>query len=186
MTTTVVERDGNIGIVKGSGENKIFHPRGNFTLKIVAKVGGAKDGYVARITRAQDNVTGYACIYVRTIMRRYINSVVSVLADCAMPLPPSNSSSYFHAHRDCFFKASDAMHKTEFISAINTSFGSGGMFCTLSDVDLGNYLLDKVNTFMNPSNNPRILSAVENIGLQSDKEPPVYVLSPEVHCTCMT
>ena len=54
----------------------------------------------------------------------------------------------------------------------------------------GNYLLEKVNTFMNPSNNPRVLSAVENIGLQSEKEPPVYVLSLEVKfhvnlCACM-
>ena len=49
MTTSVVERGGNIGIVKGSGENEIFHPRGNFTLKIVAKVEGAKDGYVHNI-----------------------------------------------------------------------------------------------------------------------------------------
>ena len=57
MTATVVERGGCIGLVKGSGENEVFNARGNFTLKLVAKVEGARDGYVARITRAQDNVT---------------------------------------------------------------------------------------------------------------------------------
>ena len=70
------------------------------------------------------------------------------------------------------------MHKTDFIQAINLSFGSGGMFCTLSDVELGNYLLNKVMEFMNTSD-PRILTAVENIG-QQDGDPPVFVLSTQV------
>lgn len=52
---------------------------------------------------------------------------------------------YVH-NRDCFFSASNAMHKNEFIQAINGSFGFGGMFYTLTD--LGNYLLKKVMTFM--------------------------------------
>ena len=54
---SVIERNGPIGILKGTGENEIFHPRGNFALKIVAKVEGAKDGYVARVTHSPDNKT---------------------------------------------------------------------------------------------------------------------------------
>ena len=46
-----------IDVVKGSGETETFQHKANFTLSIVAKVEGAKDGYVARITRAPDNVT---------------------------------------------------------------------------------------------------------------------------------
>ena len=52
------------------------------------------------------------------------------------------------------------------------------MFCTLSDVELGNYLLQKVMEFMNTSQ-PRILAAVENVG-QQDVDPPVFLLSTEV------
>ena len=50
-----------IGMVKGSGETERFQHQANFTLTtcIIAKVEGAKDGYVARITRAPDNVTRY-------------------------------------------------------------------------------------------------------------------------------
>ena len=48
-----------IGMVKGSGETERFQHKANFTLTIIAKVEGAKDGYVARITRAPDNVTRY-------------------------------------------------------------------------------------------------------------------------------
>lgn len=57
LLMSVTERNGSIGIVKGSGENETFNPRGNFVLKIVAKVEGAKDGYVARVTRCPDSVT---------------------------------------------------------------------------------------------------------------------------------
>ena len=67
------------------------------------------------------------------------------------------------------------MHKTDLI---NRSFVSGGMFCTLSDVDLENYLLEKVMSFMRMPQ-PRVLAAVENIG-QQDGDPPVFLLSPEV------
>ena len=81
-------------------------------------------------------------------------------------------------YRDCFYRAMDSMHKSDFIQAINRSFGSGGMFCTLSDVELGNYLLHKVMEFMK-TNQPRILTAVENVG-QQDVDPPVFLLSPEV------
>ncbi len=56
---TVVERKGMIGIVKGSGETETFQPRGNFSLKVVAKVEGENDGYLGRITRMPDNVTRY-------------------------------------------------------------------------------------------------------------------------------
>lgn len=63
--------------------------------------------------------------------------------------------------------------------AINQSFGSGGMFCTLSDVELGNYLLKKVMEFMSAPN-PRILTAVENVG-QQDTNPPVFAITPEVN-----
>lgn len=56
---SVTERNGCIGVVKGKPEAEIFHARGNFTLKVVAKVEGAKDGYVARVTRYPDNVTRY-------------------------------------------------------------------------------------------------------------------------------
>lgn len=55
--STVTERRGTIGTVKGTGENESFQPKGNFSLKIVAKIEGTKDGYIARVTRAPDNVT---------------------------------------------------------------------------------------------------------------------------------
>lgn len=70
------------------------------------------------------------------------------------------------------------MHKNEFVQAINAGFSSGGMFCTLSDVDLGNYLLEKVMDFMKEPH-PRTLKAVSNVG-QQDTSPPIFVLSPEV------
>lgn len=70
------------------------------------------------------------------------------------------------------------MKRNEFVQAINTGFNSGGMFCTLSDADLGNYLLAKVMAFMKSANR-RTLKAVRNIG-QQDTNPPVFVLSPEV------
>ena len=70
------------------------------------------------------------------------------------------------------------MHKNEFVQEINSVFSSGGMFCTLSDVDLGNYLLEKVMEFMQEPQ-PRTLQAVCNVG-QQDVSPPVIVLSPEV------
>lgn len=56
---SVTERKGSIGILKGSGENEVFIPRANFSLKIVAKVEGKKDGYIARVTRSPDIVTRY-------------------------------------------------------------------------------------------------------------------------------
>ena len=56
------------------------------------------------------------------------------------------------------------MHKTEFIQTINIAFKSGGMFCTLSDGELRNYLLGKVMEFMKEEE-PRKLTAVGNIGL---------------------
>jgi len=40
------------------------------------------------------------------------------------------------------------MHKKEFILAVNYAFGSGGMFCTLTDAELSNYLMTKVMAFM--------------------------------------
>ena len=57
VMSTVAERRGTIGTVKGSGENETFQPKANFSLNIVAKVEGSKDGYIARVTRAPDNVT---------------------------------------------------------------------------------------------------------------------------------
>lgn len=57
VMSSVTERRGTIGTVKGSGDNEVFQPKANFCLKIVAKVEGTKDGYVARVTRAPDNVT---------------------------------------------------------------------------------------------------------------------------------
>lgn len=89
-----------------------------------------------------------------------------------------------HVHnRDCFFSASSSMHKNEFIHAINASFGSGGMFCTLTDIELGNYLLKKVMSFMG-QDRPRTLTAVRHIG-QQECSPPIFVLSPEVRTTTM-
>lgn len=70
------------------------------------------------------------------------------------------------------------MKKNEFVQAINTGFNSGGMFCTLSDSELGNYLLGKVMDFMK-NGEIQTLKAVRNIG-QQDTNPPVFVLSPEV------
>ncbi len=63
-------------------------------------------------------------------------------------------------------------------SHFNTGFCSGGMFCTLSDVDFGKYLLQKVMDFMK-QHQPRTLRAVGNVG-QQESTPPIYVLSPEV------
>ena len=56
--------------------------------------------------------------------------------------------------RDCFFCVSSTMHKNEFVQSINLGFKSGGMFCTLSDGDLGNYLLNKVMDFMGEEDAP--------------------------------
>ena len=70
------------------------------------------------------------------------------------------------------------MHKNEFVQSINQGFVSGGMFCTLSDVELGNYLLKKVMEFMNEQN-PRTLKTVGHVG-QQEGTPATFVLSPEV------
>ena len=56
---SVTERKGTIGTVKGSGETESFQAKANFSLKIVAKVEGIKDGYIARVTRSPDKVTRY-------------------------------------------------------------------------------------------------------------------------------
>ena len=58
--SSITDRNGLIGIVKGSGETERFQHKANFTLTIIAKVEGANDGYVARVTRAPDNVTRYS------------------------------------------------------------------------------------------------------------------------------
>ena len=42
----VVEIRGMIGVIKGSGETEVFHSRGTFSLKVVAKVEGENDGYL--------------------------------------------------------------------------------------------------------------------------------------------
>lgn len=76
------------------------------------------------------------------------------------------------------------MHKNEFVNEINSGFNLGGMFCTLSDVDLGNYLLGKVMEFMGEPN-PRTLKAVMNVG-QQDTTPPIFVLSAEVYINYVT
>ena len=55
--SSVTERRGIIGTLKGSEENEVFQPKANFSLKIVAKVEGTSDRYIARDTRAPDNVT---------------------------------------------------------------------------------------------------------------------------------
>lgn len=59
---TVAEKRGTIGTLKGVGENETYTSKANFSLEIVAKVEGCKDGYIARVTRAPDNVTRYACV----------------------------------------------------------------------------------------------------------------------------
>ena len=72
---SVTERKGSIGVLKGSGESEVFIPRANFSLKVVAKVEGKKDGYIARVTRSPDSAT------------RYIHSIMhdrnfSIMWDC--------------------------------------------------------------------------------------------------------
>lgn len=57
--SSVTVRKGTIGTLKGTGESESFQPKANFSLEIVAKVEDNKDGYIARITRAPDNVTRY-------------------------------------------------------------------------------------------------------------------------------
>lgn len=94
----------------------------------MAKVEGSKDGYIARVTRAPDNVT------------RYSDFVLT-----------KSHLAYHFTSRDCYC-ASSAMKKNEFIQVINVGFNSGGMFCTLSDSELGHHLLEKVMDFMkNPT-----------------------------------
>ena len=61
---SVTEKNGCIGVVRGTGDSEKFLAKGNFSLSIVAKVEGARDGYLARVTRAPDNVTRYSvCIH---------------------------------------------------------------------------------------------------------------------------
>ncbi len=55
--SSITERKGTIGALKGTGETETFQSKANFRLEIVAKVEGNKDGYIARVTRAPDNVT---------------------------------------------------------------------------------------------------------------------------------
>ena len=55
--SSISERGGVLGTVKGNGETETFLPKANFSLVIIAKVEGSEDGYIARITRAPDNVT---------------------------------------------------------------------------------------------------------------------------------
>ena len=71
------------------------------------------------------------------------------------------------------------MHKNELIHTINSAFGSGGMFCTLTDIALGNYLLKKVINFMG-QDQLHTLRAVRHIG-QQEGFLPIFVLSPEVN-----
>ena len=65
--SSVTERRGTIGVVKGSGENESFQTKANFSLKIVAKVEGTKDGYIARVTRAPDNATRWVQCLLYTV-----------------------------------------------------------------------------------------------------------------------
>lgn len=60
--SNITERRGTIGVLKGTGETETFQFKANFSLKVVAKVEGVKDGYIARVTRAPDNVTRYVAI----------------------------------------------------------------------------------------------------------------------------
>ena len=62
------------------------------------------------------------------------------------------------------------MHKNEFIQAINAGFLLMECLYT-SDVDLGNYLLEKVMKFMKEPN-PNTLKSVSNVG-QQDTSPPI-------------
>ena len=64
------------------------------------------------------------------------------------------------------------------MAAINSSFGSGGMVCTLSDVDLGIYVIKKVTEFMTEPSH-RVLTSVGNVG-QQECDPPIWVLRAEV------
>ena len=53
----ITERRGIIWVLKGTGETETFQFKANFSLKVVAKVEGARDGYIARVTSAPDNVS---------------------------------------------------------------------------------------------------------------------------------
>ena len=65
--SSVTERRGTIGVVKGSGENESFQAKANFSLKIVAKVEGTKDGYIARVTWAPDNASRWVQCLLYTV-----------------------------------------------------------------------------------------------------------------------
>lgn len=60
IMSSVTERCGTIDTIKGTCQNEVFQAKANFSLRIVAKVEGTKDGYIACITRAPDNVTRYS------------------------------------------------------------------------------------------------------------------------------
>ena len=55
--SNITERLGTIGVLKDIGETETFQFKANFSLKVVAKVEEAKDGYITRVTRAPDNVS---------------------------------------------------------------------------------------------------------------------------------
>ena len=55
--SNITERRGIIEILKGTGETETFQFKANFSLKVIAKVEGTKDGHIARVTRAPDNVS---------------------------------------------------------------------------------------------------------------------------------
>ena len=80
----ITERRGTIGVLKGNGENEIFQCKANFSLRIVAKVEGAKDGYIARVTRAPDNVTTEvpSHIVLPKIKGRPIDIAVAIIDAC--------------------------------------------------------------------------------------------------------
>lgn len=64
--SSIAERRGTVGTLKGTGESETFQAKANFSLKIVAKVEGKKDGYIARVTRAPDDVTRYVETMIKT------------------------------------------------------------------------------------------------------------------------
>ena len=109
----LVERRGSIGVVKGTGD-EVFTCKADFGLEIVAKVEGKRDAVtLLEWPGCQTTFQGKHRIHVH---------------------PAISFTTYCYQYGDCFFCASQATHKNEFMATINSNFGSGGLLCTTSQM----------------------------------------------------
>ena len=83
----IEERNGTIGIVKGSAKNETFEPKANFRIEVVAKVEGTLDGYIASVSRAPDNTTRLDTPYIDnrlTTMNTHCNGCTVLVYMCLL------------------------------------------------------------------------------------------------------